>query len=297
MKSNNDNLWKILTRYPWWGKLLGAFFGFLIAGSIGALFGIFVGNFFDMAVVEHYKNPYWHYHQEKRESIQTIFFRTTFSIMGYIAKSDGRVSELEIQTAQHFMKEMRLNQSEKKMAQQFFNAGKDVSFDLNHLLTLFEQASFNNHELLILFIDIQYRAAKMGGFFEKKQDALDNIFLRFGFAPLRYQYRFYEDFGTHENTSQSSHQDSNQQQRNQYQGQTTYRGFNTLAQAYAILEITEESSKEEVRRAYRRLISKNHPDKLIAKKLPEEMIKAATDKTQKIRKAYEQICISKGWQF
>ena len=42
-------------------------------------------------------------------------------------------------------------------------------------------------------------------------------------------------------------------------------------------------------------MSRNHPDKLISKGLPEEMIKIANEKTQNIRKAYEQICTSKGW--
>ena len=42
-------------------------------------------------------------------------------------------------------------------------------------------------------------------------------------------------------------------------------------------------------------MSQNHPDKLIAQGLPEEMIKMATDKTQKIQKAYEQIKKHKGF--
>ena len=36
-------------------------------------------------------------------------------------------------------------------------------------------------------------------------------------------------------------------------------------------------------------MSQHHPDKLIAKGLPEEMIKVATDKTQQIQKAYEML--------
>jgi DnaJ like chaperone protein len=36
-------------------------------------------------------------------------------------------------------------------------------------------------------------------------------------------------------------------------------------------------------------MSQHHPDKLIAKGLPEEMIKLATEKTQTIKAAYEQI--------
>ncbi len=55
------------------------------------------------------------------------------------------------------------------------------------------------------------------------------------------------------------------------------------------------ASKQEVKKAYRRLLSRNHPDKLIAQGLPEAMIKVANEKTQKIMKAYELICRSKGW--
>ena len=41
-------------------------------------------------------------------------------------------------------------------------------------------------------------------------------------------------------------------------------------------------------------MSQNHPDKLIAKGLPPEMIKVATQKTQRIKKAYEMIKASRG---
>jgi DnaJ like chaperone protein len=36
-------------------------------------------------------------------------------------------------------------------------------------------------------------------------------------------------------------------------------------------------------------MNQHHPDKLIAKGLPEEMIRIATEKTQEIKAAYEQI--------
>jgi DnaJ like chaperone protein len=36
-------------------------------------------------------------------------------------------------------------------------------------------------------------------------------------------------------------------------------------------------------------MNQHHPDKLVAKGLPEEMMKLATEKTQEIKKAYEQI--------
>jgi len=60
-----------------------------------------------------------------------------------------------------------------------------------------------------------------------------------------------------------------------------------LTQAYKILGISKGSSEAEVKKAYRRLMSQHHPDKLVAKGLPDEMIKLATEKTQEIRKAYD----------
>ncbi len=290
-KQGEMNFRQFFTNHQWWGKILGAFFGYLIGGSAGALFGILIGNFFDRGIVSHYTRPHWYYHSEKRQAVQKIFFQATFSVMGHLAKADGRVSEQEIELAKTLMDEMRLNHEQKTLAKRFFNEGKAVNFDLSRILTLLQKACRDNPELLKLFMDIQYRFAQTDGLSNMKLQALDVIFRQMGFAPLNQQYRFYEDFG-YQSSRQSSNQHSSSRQYNDhYQAPPQ----NTLMQAYAILEINHTASKQEVKSAYRRLISRNHPDKLIAKGLPEEMIKIANDKTQKIRKAYEQICTSKGW--
>jgi len=69
----------------------------------------------------------------------------------------------------------------------------------------------------------------------------------------------------------------------------------SLRGAYTALGVDPSDDKATVKRAYRRLMSQHHPDKLVSKGLPEEMIKLATDKTQHIQKAYEKIKESKGW--
>ena len=290
------NFRQFFTTNRWWGKLIGAFLGYLIGGSAGALFGILIGNFFDRGMLDHYSRPHWHYHTEKRQAVQKIFFEATFSVMGHIAKADGRVSEQEINTAKILMDEMRLSREQKAMARQYFSEGKAATFDLAAKLSKLQEACHDNPELLKLFMDIQYRVAQTDGLSELKIKALDNVFQRMGFAPLRDQYRFYEDFGFggHSSQQSSSSQSSSQQSGNQRYSYN-HRPESTLAQAYAILELDQKATKLEVKRAYRRLISRNHPDKLIAQGLPEEMIKIATDKTQKISKAYEQICESNGW--
>ncbi|WP_028388086.1 co-chaperone DjlA [Legionella fairfieldensis] len=293
------NFRQFFTTNRWWGKLLGAFFGFLIGGAAGAFFGILIGNFFDRGLMSHFNRPYWHYYNEKRKVVRKVFFEATFSVMGHIAKADGRISEQEIHIAKMLMEEMRLNQEEKKLAQHFFNKGKDPSFNLVGILTALQNVCQSNPELLKSFIDIQYRAVQTDALSERKIQALDRVLLQMGFAPLRQQDRFYEDFGytnSHYSSSQSSSHQSDNQHSYSYNRshQTSYQN-STLAQAYAILELNQNASKQEVKRAYRRLISRNHPDKLIAQGLPDEQIKRANDKTQKITKAYEQICASKGW--
>ncbi|MCX7057652.1 MAG: DnaJ domain-containing protein [Proteobacteria bacterium] len=63
-----------------------------------------------------------------------------------------------------------------------------------------------------------------------------------------------------------------------------------LASAYEVLGLAATASDEEVKKAYRRQMSENHPDKLVSRGLPESMQDLAKEKTQRIREAYEVIC-------
>ena len=61
----------------------------------------------------------------------------------------------------------------------------------------------------------------------------------------------------------------------------------SLDDAYAVLGLSRNATDAEVKKAYRRLMSQHHPDKLVAKGLPEEMMKVAAQKTHEIKQAYE----------
>jgi DnaJ like chaperone protein len=267
----------------WFGKCLGAICGYLIAGSVGAILGILIGHFFDLGLATHLSRPHLLYHSEKRTIVQKLFFKATFCLMGHIAKADGRVSEREIEMAERLMDEMRLKSAQKKLAKKFFMEGKQADFHFDELLRQLDQACHDNRELLHLFLDIQYRAAQVDGLSINKIRLLDRVFTQLGFSPLHQQYRFYDEasFDTKQRHTSS-----------QTQKQSSYA---PLDQAYALLEVTPKITKTELKRAYRRLLSRNHPDRLIAQGLPEAMIKMANDKTFKIRKAYELICQQRGW--
>ena len=69
-----------------------------------------------------------------------------------------------------------------------------------------------------------------------------------------------------------------------------------LAEAYDLLGIDASASDEAVKKAYRRQMSENHPDKLVARGLPESMQELAKENTQRVREAYETIAASRGFR-
>lgn len=291
--SSTMNIRDFITLTTWWGKCIGAVFGFLSGGPLGALFGLLIGNFFDRGFANYYTNPHLFYYSEKRASVKKVFLESTFSIMGYLAKADGHISKQEITMAKNLMDAMRLNQSQKIQAQNLFNEGKKSTFTLEPALKAIIQSCRHNRELLNLFADIQYRIARVDGLNPQKIAVLNLIFSAAGFAPLHQQHRFYEDFSYHHATDYAqAAKDTSSQNKHYYK---PHAPSGLLAHAYALLEIPPDAEKQEVKRAYRRLISQNHPDKLIAKGFSEAKIKAANDKTDKIMKAYQLICSSKGW--
>jgi DnaJ like chaperone protein len=62
-----------------------------------------------------------------------------------------------------------------------------------------------------------------------------------------------------------------------------------LTQAYRVLNVPPESTDEAVKTAYRRLINQHHPDKQVARGLPDSMLEIAKERTREIRSAYEMI--------
>jgi DnaJ like chaperone protein len=67
-----------------------------------------------------------------------------------------------------------------------------------------------------------------------------------------------------------------------------------LADAYQVLGVAAGATDAEVTLAYRRLVSQNHPDKLVANGLPESMIEAAHERTRRILEAYELVRTHRG---
>jgi len=251
---------------------MGGFFGFLMAGPLGALLGLLVGNFFDKGLMAHTLKLQHPFHAEKNPRTKTIFIEAMFTAMGHIAKSDGKISPEEITAAQTFMEELNLSSQQKKQAQNYFIAGKSPSYPLEDILVKLHATTYQNPPLLRLFLDKLYGLAKVDGFTTHKINTLNFILSQLGFSGLNQQQAFKQDYYT-----QSQQQKVPQRSKISLSSQ----------EAYQLLNISPEASRQEIKRAYRKLMSRYHPDKLIAKNATPEQIKQATEKTQLIRKAYD----------
>ena len=249
----------------WFGKFFGAISGYLMGGPFGLLAGLFLGHVFDKGVANQQST--------RRSHAQEAFFRAAFQVLGHVAKADGRVSEVEIQSADRLMQQLGIIGEQRKAAIRYFNEGKLPSFNLQGTLHHLLQACYYRQDLLRIFAEIQFQATMVDGGApsQAQQHIIQLIFQTLGFSPPEFTY----DYGPYY---------SNQRQRYQSQQRPE-----PLAAAYQTLGVTQPASQQEVKSAYRKLMSQHHPDKLIAKGLPPEMVKLATEKTQQIRAAYEQI--------
>jgi DnaJ like chaperone protein len=278
------------TQHARWGKIIGAILGFMMAGPIGAFIGVFVGNFFDRGLAQHFTKPHWSFRTEKRQETRDAFIRATFAVMGHLAKANGRVSEQAIYFTQTVMNELGLNKQQQLMAKRFFNEGKQSTFQLFDVLNTLKTNAYSNNELIRLFIELQYKTAQIDGLSNQKIIILNRIFQQMGLAPLHTQSRFYQDFSSAYTNQRSQYEYHTRDQTSSYANTS-----NTLTNAYSVLGLQSTATKEDVKRTYRRLVSRHHPDKIIAKGGSEKDIKAANEKTQAIRKAYEQICTYHRW--
>jgi len=261
----------------WWGKFLGGAIGYALSKSfMGVAVGVFLGHQLDRIILG--KRDGIGFGRGAQEQIQATFFATTFSVMGHISKSDGQVSPEEIQLAEQVMQKMRLSKDQRKSAIENFNQGKQEDFVLDDTLEEFRKICSRKFALIQMFIEIQLQAVYADGI---KQPGEEQI-LQHICQVLGYPNALLAQLESMLFASQRSQQS--------YRANSSYASSSSaLEDAYKIIGVSESATDAEVKKAYRRLMNQNHPDKLISKGLPEEMMEIATNKTKEIQKVYDLI--------
>jgi DnaJ like chaperone protein len=255
----------------WTGKVVGGLIGMLALGPFGAAVGVLLGHQFDAnAGDDAPRGP-----MLDAAALGERFFRTTFQVMGHVAKADGRVSEQEIEAARSVMADLRLDPLQVHTAIGHFTAGKQPDFNLRGALAGLRAACAGRPDLLRVFMEIQMRAALGGSNLDGPVRAvMHRVAAQLGVSLL--------ELAQMETVLRI--------RRGSFSREPT-RGPSALQleQAYRVLECAAGASNDDVVKAYRRQLSRHHPDKLKANGLPESMIEHAKQSTQQIIEAYELI--------
>ena len=268
----------------WFGPLIGSIIGFFLAGAgaigiLGALLGGILGYRFDIIV--RLGNGLYHtaheYSFQKEDSIQEAFYHAIFVCLGRVAKCDGVVCEEEIDWTMHVMARMGLSAEKKKEAMALFHKGKQTGYSIMHELDELQKHCGRRSNLLELFMEMLVQAALADGKMTKKEWAtLSHIAAGINFRTDALETLIRSALAYHDFKQKPTDSVEN--------SPTTH-----LLNAYGVLGVSPQVSASDLKKAYRRQMSQHHPDKLIAKGLPEEMVVMATEKAQAIRAAYEEI--------
>ena len=284
----------------WWGKLIGGGVGFLVGQAPGALVGVALGHYLDRhAPVDNRLSTFFRGHAQRRERTQNLFFDTTFALMGHVAKAKGRVSERDIAAAQTVMERMGLNAQRKREAIARFTDGKSPRYPLDRQVARFKREVNNqglDRLLLETLLEIGYADGNLSPAAERLLIRIRDR-LRFDtteFQRLERLVRAERGFADRKGNERRAH---NHRRREQTRGHQRQRPASPKmtprgppgAQYYAILGISPEASDGDIKKAYRRLLSQHHPDKIMAQGLSDEAVKLAAHQTHEIKTAYEKL--------
>jgi len=203
---------------------------------------------------------------------QAIFLETLFVLMGKLAKSDGHISKDEINHVEDFIRKTGMSPEHRRQAIEQFQLGSAADFDISPALAQFMAAcgnTLNLKQVLLMYLIVM--ALADGKLDPAEQTLLEQIAYQLGYSSAEFKQLL-------EMVLNQSHFAG---------GQTT--SSSTIDDAYKALGVTKDNTDQEIKRAYRKLMSQYHPDKLIGQGLPEDMIKVATEQAQEIQVAYDLI--------
>jgi len=254
-------------------KIIGAVLGFYLFRFFGAVVGYILGSFIDRTLAYGVGgvNPLSRAHR------QSVFLGTVFALMGKIAKADGRVSEQEIAHVEMMFQKLGMSTEHRQQAIVLFKNGSAADFDIRPTLNKFMDVCGHTNSLKqMLLVYLIVMAFADGVLDPAEENLLKEIAQHLGYSQEAFQHILAM-------VTNQSHFASGQ-----------VNTASSLEDAYKALGVSRENSDLEIKRAYRKLMSQYHPDKLMGQGMPEDMIKMATAQAQEVQVAYDLIKKSRG---
>jgi len=257
------------------GSLFGGAVGFAIGGPIGAIAGAAIG---------HGLSARGERQLDAHERAQASYFISVFSMLAKMARADGVVTQHEIDVVQRFMRdEFTLDSDAERAAVEVFRAAKDSPVGFSEFAQQFHDTFSNDPEVLHSMLDLLVRVAMADGQLHPgEEQLLAEAAAIFGIDAQQAQFIFAQH-GAHGGARQS-----------RSGSRATPPPPPTSSAPYDVLGIEPGASDADVKSRYRKLVTEFHPDKIIAKGLPDEFVKFAEQRFREIQEAYETIRAQRG---
>lgn len=249
-------------------KFIGFIAGFYFFGFFGALLGLFVGSLVDRlrTLGAGAINPL---HNALR---QGVFLETLFIIMGKLAKADGVVSQDEIDHVEQFMQKLGMTAEHRQQAIIWFKQGTQPGYDITPNCQRFMALCGGTRNLKqMLLVSLIVMAFADGHFHPAEEALLADVAQRLGYDDA--MFRQLLEMVLNQSSFAGGAVDSSL----------------ALEEAYKALGVTKDSTDAQIKRAYRKLMSQYHPDKLIGQGMPADMVAMATEQAKEIQLAHDLI--------
>lgn len=275
-----------------WGKAIGIGFGFMVGGPIGAIIGGVLGHSFDTGakklsqgrltgvcphcgsqelptsggVCRNCGYDYGSFRPQQAYDRQFLFYVSLASLAAKMAKADGVVTEDEIRAFDNFViQELRVPAQERKMIANIFNEAKNSPDSGIDIARQFRQLIGYQPEVLQTMIHLLFRISMADGHFHPAEDYfIHQVANILGLSQIEYE-------------------------------QIKVLFVKTNHKSFQILGVSPQASDSDIKDAYKKLVREYHPDRLMAKGVPEDFIKIANEKMANINNAYDQVRKERGF--
>ena len=254
----------------YWGKIIGGVLGLATGRPLLVVLGIILGHQFDRGFADRFSK--FRAEGQRTFSLPEGFARALFQVMGHIAKSDGRVTDDEIRAARALMHRLNMGPTQIRRAIGWFAEGKEPAFPLQATLRQLRAQFARQAELRSLFVRLLMEVSLSKSRLQRvERNILWNVckeldISRVEMAQVEAMLRAQRGF------RKSPQGDSDAAK---------------VSQAYGTLGIDRSATNDEVKKAYRRLMNKHHPDKIASNNPDEAVIDEAERQTREIRGAYD----------
>ena len=218
--------------------------------------------------------------------ISEVGFSTFFQVAGYISKSDGRISDQEIQQATQFMDRLSLSIEERQVAITCFNEGKSQNFDIQRCLHKLRASTGMQRLAGELLFEAMVHVAVLDGLTNPKVTILLGYGSALGIDRVTAQAFL--------NSHQHRYRREFDQEQQDFHRQDTSQQSRELNDAYAVLGVSASDADAQIKKIYKRKIAETHPDKFAGKDIPKFLIEAANERASEINHAWDVVKKSRG---